>query len=105
MRDLYYILNENKEPVAVDMLQWAEWSGDQTKKIVKQNNFPDGVRVSTVFLGLDHAWGNEIPILFETMIFGGEHDQFQEHYSTWAAAEEGHQRAIELVFSVSNPKG
>lgn len=36
---------------------------------------------------------------FETMIFGGEHDQYQERYSTWDEAEAGHKRAIELVFS------
>lgn len=48
------------------------------------------IYVSTVFLGLDHSFGSFgecKPVLFETMIFGGEHDQYQE----------GHKRALEMV--------
>lgn len=30
------------------------------------------------------------PILFETMIFGGEHDQYQERCSTWEQARKAH---------------
>jgi hypothetical protein len=58
----------------------------------------DGVEVSTVFLGLDHAWGKGPPMLFETMIFGGEHDQYQERCSTWEQAEEMHRRACALAW-------
>ena len=46
--------------------------------------------VSTVFLGLDHAFDGGTPLLFETMIFGGEHDEYQERYATWDEAEAGH---------------
>lgn len=58
------------------------------------------VKVSTVFLGLDHAYGDEPPVLFETLVFGGAHDQEQVRYSTWAAAEAGHAtwvRRVELA--------
>lgn len=42
-----------------------------------------GVEVSTVFLGIDHNFGFDVaPILFETMIFGGDHDQQMDRYST-----------------------
>jgi hypothetical protein len=61
----------------------------------------DGVTVSTVLLGLDHNWGDGPPLIFETMIFGGEHDEFQERYSTREEAEEGHRRACELAFGVT----
>ena len=37
------------------------------------------------------------PILFETMIFGGEHDQYQERYATREEAVEGHARAVAPV--------
>ena len=33
------------------------------------------------------------------MIFGGEHDQYQERYSTWDEAIEGHKNACKLVVS------
>ena len=55
------------------------------------------VRVSTVFLGRDHQFGYGPPLLFETMVFGGEHDDLQERYSTWDEAEAGHRRVCEMV--------
>lgn len=54
------------------------------------------MKVSTVFLGLDHNLYGP-PHLFETMIFGGEHDGYQERYSTWAEAETGHARTVEIA--------
>jgi len=41
--------------------------------------------------------------LFETMIFGGEHDQYQVRYSTWDDALNGHQFAVNLAQGVDNP--
>jgi hypothetical protein len=54
-----------------------------------------GVRISTVFLGIDHNHLRQgPPILFETMIFGGPYDQYMDRYCTWAEAEAGHARAV-----------
>src|SRR5215469_1848635 len=50
-----------------------------------------GVRVSTVWLGIDHSWGPGPPLIFETMIFGGPDDQAQERYATEAEAALGHE--------------
>jgi len=56
------------------------------------------VGISTVFLGIDHRYdGGGPPLLFETMIFGGEHDKYQERYSSWDEAEAGHKKVVELV--------
>lgn len=96
-----YILNGKIPQAESDIMIWGKFmeSGD---RIVKQTELPNGVRVSTVFLGIDHShsyiFGGE-PLLFETMIFGGEHDEYCERYSTWEEAEAGHQRAIELIFA------
>ncbi len=54
------------------------------------------VCVSTVFLGVDHAYSGK-PITFETMIFGGKYDQYQRRYYTVEQAKQGHQEALELV--------
>jgi hypothetical protein len=87
------------------LFEWAEWLEANREMrpyaegghIVQCGEIGDAV-VSTVFLGLDHNhFGDGPPILFETMIFGGEHDQYQARYETLAEAEEGHQRALELV--------
>lgn len=58
------------------------------------------VKVSTVFLGLDHNWiASSYPIVWETMIFGGPEsiDERQWRYTSKAEALEGHEFAIQLV--------
>lgn len=94
-----YIL-EGKEPKPVnDVLEWARWY-ETSDRIVKKTELPDSIRISTVFLAIDSGIFNDKPLVFETMIFGGEHDGFQERYTTWDEAEAGHQKAIELVFTI-----
>jgi hypothetical protein len=65
------------------------------------------VTVSTVFLGINHQFGDGPPILFETMAwidmeheaFGKKYDRdwenYQERCSTWLEAEEMHRKAVE----------
>lgn len=93
-----YVLNESGAPVEEpDIMKWAEWfEGSDQKRVVAIDPF-DGGKVSTVFLGIDHAFGRGAPILFETMVFGGEHDQFQDRYSTREEALAGHAVAVKLV--------
>jgi hypothetical protein len=62
--------------------------------VVKKSWVGDS-EVSTVFLGLDHGFGFEGPLWFETMIFGGPLDQSQRRYGTWKDAVEGHATAVE----------
>ena len=90
-----YIL-DGKTPVLCDLMTWAEWFETPGNRTVAKTKIAD-VLISTVFLGLDHSWGEGPPILFETMIFGGKLDQEQERYSTWDEAEEGHKQMVERV--------
>lgn len=53
--------------------------------------------ISTVFLNLDHNHEEGDPILFETMVFGGELNQECWRYKTYEEAVQGHAHAIELV--------
>lgn len=49
------------------------------------------IRVSTVFLGIDHSWNDDdVPLFFETMVFGGVLDGLMHRYSTWSEAKQGH---------------
>jgi hypothetical protein len=76
--------------------------------------------VSTVWLGIDHSFGqfrrlmgeSHVPIIFETMIFapgdvtiGGEDDldEYQERYATEEAAQAGHDRALAAVVEKLGP--
>jgi hypothetical protein len=55
--------------------------------------------ISTVFLETDHnhCHGCGKPVLFETMVFGGEYDQQQWRYHTYREALRGHQEVVEKV--------
>lgn len=67
------------------------------ERIVQQTEVC-GARVSTVFIGLDHNLAEEgPPLLYETMVFGGELDASEERYATWDEAEAGHARWVEAV--------
>jgi hypothetical protein len=55
------------------------------------------VHVSTVWLGLDHGYGDGPPLIFETMIFGGPLDQECWLYATEQQARAGHARAVAIV--------
>ena len=90
-----YILKNKKVIECSDIREWGEWFKKNDKHIA--NTAKGGIRVSTIFLGSDHNWGSGVPILFETMIFGGKYDQEQWRYCTWEEAEEGHKKACQLV--------
>jgi hypothetical protein len=67
-------------------------------RIVKRTEVAKGIRVSTVFLGLDHSFGKPgPPILFETMTFGGPRDETMFRYSSWDDAEAGHEAEVKRV--------
>jgi hypothetical protein len=49
----------------------------------------EAVDVSTVFLVFDHGFEGP-PVLWETMVFGGPDDGWQQRYRSRAAARTGH---------------
>lgn len=56
-------------------------------------------RVSTVFLGIDHQFGDGPPLLFETMVFSSNQDldEYCDRYATWDQAAAGHQKIVAMV--------
>lgn len=51
--------------------------------------------VSTVFLSIDHSYTSDgPPILFETLVFGGDLDGEMERYATWGEAVVGHEAMV-----------
>jgi hypothetical protein len=91
----YYILDDHKNIKAVDVLTWGKWFDNNERHV--GDTMIGEVRVSTVFLGLDHSFatGPHAPILFETMIFGGPLDERMWRYTTMESAKEGHERAVQ----------
>ena len=94
-----YILDDKGNAIPEpDLLKWAKWYEVDKNRIVKQEMVGD-VRVSTVFLSIDSLPLDSAgkPVLWETMIFGGEHDDYQERYTSLSAAKAGHKKALKLV--------
>lgn len=90
-----YILNGKEAVICNDLLKWGKWF-ETADRTVKKTEVGDA-EVSTVFLGLDHNFGRGEPLLFETMVFGGEHDGDQDRYSTWEEAEKGHEKMVKSL--------
>ena len=95
----YWILDEQDEPKAVDFTTWANWMElTHQQRVLAQTKLPGEVLVSTVFLGLDHNFSSAgPPLLWETMIFGGPHDQYQDRYHTREEALDGHAKALAVA--------
>jgi len=93
----YYILNGQEAVECDDLVKWAKWFGENMNNRHVASDVIGDVRVSTVFLGLDHSLGDANPLLFETMVFCGKHDGFMVRCSTWKQAEKQHTRIVSMV--------
>lgn len=117
MINRYYIL-DGKKPVSMgscenkdSLMEWAEFMENGNRVVKKdkacfnKSGGIDVVEVSTVFLGLDHSFGDEVyPVLFETMVFGGEIDGEMWRCSTWEEAERIHEEVKEKVSNAYGSK-
>jgi hypothetical protein len=98
-----YILRDGEPVAEPNVLKWAEWF-EKTDRSVGKTTVGD-VQISTVFLGVDHQWDDGPPLLFETMVFGGDLDEEQKRYATLDEAKAGHQRMVEQVLRLmTEPK-
>ena len=92
MSDHYELIGQTVVPVQGGVLEWALKFEAMDRRVAETTLF-GMCRVSTVFLGLDHAFFGGPPLLFETMAFWhGEGGYEQERCSTWLQAQEQHAR-------------
>lgn len=102
--NMQYILDtDGKTPIKTDLMTWVRVF-ETSDRVVKRDTV-NGCNVSTVFLGLDHSFehGAE-PVLWETMIFGGPHDNYQDRYTSYDAAVAGHAKAYEIAACTREPE-
>lgn len=92
-----YILKNNVPIPCDDILVWGRWFEENKKGRHVGDTTVGDVRISTVFLGIDHSFGRGRPVLFETMIFGGEHEGDCWRWFTWFDAEEMHPKVVAMV--------
>ena len=91
----YYILDGHNPVKCDDMKIWSA----QDRKI-KKSHFGE-VEVSTVFLGISHGQERGFPILFETLVFGGEYDGHMLRYTQYHEALEGHDEVCYMVNKIA----
>lgn len=103
-RVLFYILDDAGNPVAEpDPIKWATFFRDREKYVLKRDSLPGDVSVITIFTGIDYRSRYGIfedessPILWETVIFGGPHDRYQNGYTSREDALAGHEAALQLA--------
>ncbi len=97
MGDKYILDGKKKTVECKDLMAWAKWFEENNNKRHVADEYIGDVRVSTVFLGIDHSFGGGTPLLFETMVFGGQLDEAQERCSTWEQAEVMHSDMVARV--------
>ncbi len=92
-----YILDGHTPVPEPDTLKWARWFEDNGATRHVADTQIAGIRISTVFLALDHSFSDGPPELFETMIFGGKLSEQQRRYTTWGQAAAGHRAMCRRV--------
>ncbi len=91
----HYILKD-KVAIPVNLMNWVKWF-ETADRIVAKDEF-EGVVVSTVFLGIDHNWGEGDPLLYETMVFTDiEGGGYMNRYFIWDEAVAGHNKIVDLM--------
>lgn len=97
-----YILDDDNnviEATTEATIKWLSKTRGTDRKRVALTNVAPGVKVSTVFLGVDHQWGDGPPLVFESLAFGVLDDEREiiDRYSTWDEAVAGHEAMVNRV--------
>lgn len=100
MRDIAALRYRNRKGEGITFADWIEAFADQEYRRVAEDTI-DGVWISTVWLGLDHGYNPEHPLIFETMCFDhsgqGRSFDYQDRHSTEEQALKGHAEAVAAV--------
>ena len=100
----YKLINRKCVPFEHDLDDTDSFLKEMSKhhRNVRKNrvrvSYIDEVKVSTVFLGLDHGIMQDLPpLLFETMIFNGRFEGRGVRCATWREALKMHSEMLQLV--------
>lgn len=94
----YFVLNEDNEPVEVDIFEWSDFVADPDNTRVSKTKVDDYV-ISTDFVGRGDMWGDRPTEFFETTVYkdGIKYNEFTSDHSTWDEAKLGHLRIVDKV--------
>lgn len=105
----FYILDDNGLPLrCTDITKWAKfYDGHKNRRVAE--HITHGIRVSTVFLGIDHSYGTGPeagpPVLWETMTFGtggiGWPENNMRRYTSAEDAMKGHLYIMDEIIQLA----
>ena len=88
-----YILDENREPqLETNLIAWGNWMNEGDRRIALDKS--KKCCISTVFLGLDHSFGGDIPVLYETLVDFPSGEEEMYRYETEEQAIEKHTQLV-----------
>lgn len=91
-------MHYNKDGTPLELLEWARLFEDTDYRRIGDDEIQHrGIRVSTVWMGMNHRFTPGRPLIFETMLFvadGDPDDLGCWRWSTQAEALAGHQAIV-----------
>lgn len=103
----HYIMDADNNVIEVDLLTWARWLEESNHRVVAYTQITSQVRVSTVFIGIDHRFPGfppGPPILYETLIFGGQLNGDGSRYCSHDDALTGHKMFVKKARAAQGQK-
>jgi hypothetical protein len=85
----------------IGMMEWGRLLDNLEYRVIEKTLVRGRWEVSTVWMGLDHSFGQGPPLIFETMVFdqnaGDASDHEMRRYATEQQARDGHAEMVWLV--------
>ncbi len=90
----------DKQGKKIELRDWVRLFEDKEYQIVAQEILPNGVHVSTAWLGLEHGAKNGKPYIFETIVFVPLDEHYTDNketcrYTNLEDAKKGHKELVE----------
>jgi len=97
-----YLLVNKKVVHEPGLMKWAH-AMEKSERVIKQERLK-GFYISTIFLGINHNYGEGKPLLFETMVFSENKKTVDDvmdgrtmRYTNYIEAEQGHQEIVNQI--------
>lgn len=85
MRPMYY----DKQGQPIGRERWGELLKDLGYRVIARTELGNEAFLSTVWLGIDHAFGSGPPVIFESLDFPAQ--EHMQRYCTEEEARAGHE--------------
>lgn len=93
LRILELLMYYDKDGFQIDVERWIELFSDKNYSRIALDRI-GLIKISTVWLGINHNFGNGLPIIFETVVFHNDIAEDQYRYSNLQEAKINHKSLV-----------